>query len=177
MKPAATKLLALLLFLLGTSFAPAPFLVAASALLTAALLAARLPTAHLLLHAAAVLPFSATLALTVWLAGDPTRALILLAKSYLSALATLLFTATTPLPAWTAALRACHVPTALVLILELLYRYLSVLTTEARSMSSAARARGGLRFSAATGAIAVLFARSWHRAEAVHRAMLARGSA
>jgi cobalt/nickel transport system permease protein len=31
------------------------------------------------------------------------------------------------------------------------------------------------RFRAATGAVGVLFARSWERAEGIHRAMLARG--
>jgi energy-coupling factor transporter transmembrane protein EcfT len=42
-------------------------------------------------------------------------------------------------------------------------------------MRIAARSRGGFRFDAAAGALAVLFARAWERAEAVHQSMLARG--
>jgi cobalt/nickel transport system permease protein len=124
-----------------------------------------------------VLPFSATLALIAWFSGDLAKAATLLTKSYLSALAALLFAATTPLPAWTAALRSWRVSPTLISIIQFIYRYLFVIAEEAQTMSTAARARGGFRFTAAAGALGVLFARSWHRAEAVHRAMLARGAA
>lgn len=87
----------------------------------------------------------------------------------------MLFSATTPVPAWTAALYSWRVPPALILTLQFLHRYLSVLADEARRMRIAARSRGGFRFDAAAGALGVLFARAWERAEAVHRSMLARG--
>jgi cobalt/nickel transport system permease protein len=135
----------------------------------------RLPIPAILKRAAIVLPFSSLLALIAWLSGDPVRAFTLLAKSYLSALSALLFAATTPLPAWTTALHFLRIPTALISIIQFVYRYLFVIAEEAQTMSTAARARGGFRFSAATAALAVLFARSWRRAESVHRAMLARG--
>jgi cobalt/nickel transport system permease protein len=42
-------------------------------------------------------------------------------------------------------------------------------------MRAAAASRGGLSFKAAAGALAVLFAKSYSRAEGIHRAMIARG--
>jgi cobalt/nickel transport system permease protein len=171
-----TKLLALILALIYISLASPSLLIIAAILLIAALTIAQLPASGLLKRAALVLPFSATLGLIAWLSGDPTRAATLLAKSYLSALAALLFAATTPLPDWTAALRSSHFPSILISTIEFTYRYLFVIAEEAQTMSTAARARGGFRFSAAAGALGVLFARSWRRAEAVQRAMLARGA-
>src|SRR4029077_12628649 len=60
-----------------------------------------------------------------------------------------------------------------------LYRYLFVISEEAQHMTRAAACRGAglarLRFGAAAGALAVLFARSHGRAEDIHRAMIARG--
>ena len=172
---ASGKLAALFLMLGCISLASAVLLLPAAAILLTALWISQLPQAALLKRAALVLPFSATLALAAWLSGDPARAATVLTKSYLSAVAALLFAATTPLPAWTAALRAWHVPSILVSTIQFVYRYLFVLAEEAQSISAAARARGGFRFTAAAGAIAVLFARSWQRAESVHRAMRARG--
>jgi cobalt/nickel transport system permease protein len=172
---ARTKLAGLLITLIVISLAPYATLPLEAATLLAVTLASRLPILAILTRAALLLPFSALLAIIAWLSGDPTRAFTLLAKSYLSALAALLFAATTPLPAWTAALHSWHIPSTLISIIQFVYRYLFVIAEEAQTMSTAARARGGFRFSAAAGALAVLFARSWHRAESVHRAMLARG--
>jgi cobalt/nickel transport system permease protein len=115
------------------------------------------------------------LALTVWWAGDPQRALLVTARSYVSIFAAVLFSHTTPIPVWTAALEMWGVPATFILILQFVHRYLFVISDEARRMRTAARARGGFRFAAATGALGVLFARSWRRSEAIHQAMLARG--
>jgi cobalt/nickel transport system permease protein len=161
--------------LVGISLASPSLLPLIVAILLSGIYRSQLPAAGLLARAALVVPFSATLALATLLSTGPEPAATLLAKSYLSALATLLFAATTPLPTWTAALRAWRAPAALISTLQFVYRYLFVLAEEAQTMSTAARARGGLRFTAAAGVIAVLFARSWQRAESVHRAMLARG--
>ena len=165
--PAGPKLAALLATLVAISLAP---ILLPTAIILLALIYSALPPLALLKRAALVLPFAALLALA-----DPARAAALLTKTYFSALAALLFAATTPVPAWTATLRRCGVPATLVSTIEFVYRYTFVLAEEARSIAIAARVRGGFPFTAATGAIAVLFARSWHRAESVHRAMLARG--
>jgi cobalt/nickel transport system permease protein len=74
---------------------------------------------------------------------------------------------------------ALGVPRFLLLVAQFLYRYLFVLSEEAQHMRTAALCRGGRNLTvlrrAAAGALAVLFARSYERAESVHRAMLARG--
>jgi len=73
------------------------------------------------------------------------------------------------------------VPRFLLMVAQFVYRYLFVISEEAQHMRVAAasragtgRARGAV-FRAAAGALAVLFARSYERASAIHRAMLARG--
>jgi cobalt/nickel transport system permease protein len=70
----------------------------------------------------------------------------------------------------------------LVLVAQFLYRYLFVISEQAQHMRLAAASRQGIpgvhrrsRFRAAAGALAVLFARSYYRAEGIDRAMLARG--
>jgi cobalt/nickel transport system permease protein len=166
------KLAALLVSLVAISFA-APILLAIAAMLLIAISGVRAP--RLLRRAAIVLPFGATLALAIWFSQGTAPALTLLARSYVSTLAVVLFSATTPVTAWTTALYSWRIPPTLILTLQFLYRYLSVLADEAHRMRIAARSRGGFRFDAAAGAIAVLFARAWERAEAVHRSMLARG--
>lgn len=147
-------------------------------LLAGALVLARIPLAAALARAALVLPFTAVFALICWLAGDPERGLAIALKSYLSALAVLVLVSTTPLPALLRGLEACGVPVFLVMVVQFLYRYLFVISEEAQHMRKAAASRGGsFRFRAAAAALAVLFARSYGRAEDIHRAMLARGFA
>jgi cobalt/nickel transport system permease protein len=172
---AGMKLAALLATLMLLSLAAPVLLAAIAVFLLGPLILSALPIAALLKRAALVLPFSAILALAAWFSGDSNRAASMLTRSYLSVLAALLFAATTTLPAWTATLRSWRVPETLISTIQFTYRYLFVLAEEAQTMAMAARARGGFRFTAAAGALAVLFARSWQRAEAVHRAMLARG--
>ena len=154
------------------------------ALLIAALVYARIPLRGALVRAAVVLPFTSVFALITWLGGDPARAFGLVLKSYLSALAILFVVSTTPLPSLLQGAERTGAPRFLLLVVQFLYRYLFVISEEAQHMSKAAAARGGpvrgwllhrLRFRAAGGALAVLFARSYSRAEDVHRAMLARG--
>jgi cobalt/nickel transport system permease protein len=169
------KLLVLLVLLIAISTTPSAAqltFAAYAAVLFAASVSSRLPVTGLALRAALVLPFSATFAIITWWSGDPIRALALAEKSYLSGFATLLLIATTPLPAWTAALAAWHCPRSFLLILQFLYRYLFVIAGQAHRMRIAAKCRGGATPAAAIG---VLFARSWERAEGVARAMFSRG--
>jgi cobalt/nickel transport system permease protein len=157
-------------------------LVACGALLAAGLLASRLPSGAVLVRAMVVLPFSGAFAIFSALAGQPERALVLVEKSYLSACAVLLVAGTTPLTKLMGALESLYVPRFVVLVVQFIYRYLFVISEQAQHMRMAAAsrgaggARGGKgRFRAAAGALAVLFARSQARAEAVYRAMAARG--
>ena len=144
-------------------------------LLCGGFLGARLPLLGAISRAAAVLPFTGLFALASWLAGDPARAFELIAKSYLSALGVLLLVGTTPLPELLRSLEILKVPTFLLSVVQFLYRYLFVVLEEAANMRSAAAARGGMTFRAAAGVLAVLFVRSYSRAEGIHRAMTARG--
>jgi len=141
-----------------------------------------LPLGTLLLRAMVVLPFSLTFGLISWIAGDSLRAVALIEKSYLSSVAVLLVVGTTPLPRLLSGLESLGTPRLLVLVAQFLYRYLFVISEQAQHMRLAASSRQGIpglhrrsRFRAAVGALAVLFARSYYRAEGIDQAMLARG--
>ena len=183
-RDARAKLGALLVFLISVA-TTSPRSQAAFAgyavMLIAAVLASRLEVGGLLARTALVLPFSATFALVTWWSGDPVRALSLLEKSLLSGLAVLLTMATSPLARMMSALDAVGVPRTLLLVVQFLYRYLFVISEQAQHMRMASQSRRGAgarraaRFHAAAGAVGVLFARSWERADGIYRAMLARG--
>jgi len=180
------KIASVLVFLvvLGTAHRDLLWLGAALfALLCAVTLGARLPLAGALARAGVVVPFTAAFAGVSWLAGDPARGAALVMKSYLSAMAVLLLVSTTPLPVLLRGFEMTGAPRFLLMVAQFLYRYLFVISEEAQHMRKAALARGatlsgvagnGARFRAAAGALAVLFARSYGRAEQIHRAMLAR---
>lgn len=185
-RDARAKLTALFVFLVvvATAHRGLPLLTAILfVLLCAGFMQARLPVAAALARAGVVLPFTIVFALICWMGGDPARGFSLAAKSYLSALAVVLLIATTPLPALLGGLERMGVPSFLLLVGQFIYRYLFVIAEEAQQMARAAAARGasarrwaggGQKFQAAAGALAVLFARSYDRAEQIHRAMLAR---
>ena len=149
------------------------------ALLIAVTVAASLRLSAILLRAAVILPFALTFALVSAIAGEPGRAAMLIVRGYLSAFAAVLLVSTTPMPDLLAGLEWLHFPAFLLQVMQFLYRYLAVLMTEASSMRQASLARAGrirvLQFRQASGAAGVLFARSWARAQAIHRAMISRG--
>ncbi|MEI9813726.1 MAG: energy-coupling factor transporter transmembrane component T [Acidobacteriota bacterium] len=165
--PAKFKLAALLAFLVAVSLVPPAGLILSALFLFAPWRVFR--------RALVVIPFSVALALAAWWSTGFAAAATLLLRSYTSALAVALFADRTPVAAWTAALYDWHVPETLILTLQFLHRYLTVLGDEAHRMRVAARSRGGFRFDAAAGALGILFARAWQRADSVHQAMLARG--
>ena len=181
--PRAKVLVLLILLVSLATTAPDAVLTLAiyAALLVSGILLAGLPLAGLLLRAMAILPFSLTFGLITWLAGDGWRAIGLVEKSYLSTAAVLLVVGTTPLPRLLGGLEAMGTPRLLVLLGQFLYRYLFVISEQAQHVRVAAACRAGAsktqrqsRFRAAAGALAVLFARSYYRAEGIHRAMMSR---
>ena len=156
--------------------APAALLAGYFLLITMLAVAGRAPLLGLLGRAALVLPFAAGVALLNLLGGDPGRAAQLVAKSYLSACMVLVLLATTPLHALLRGLESFGVPRFFLMVAQFLYRYLYVLSEQAQHMLHARQCRaGGRSWAAARGAVGVLFARSYARAEHIHRAMLARG--
>jgi cobalt/nickel transport system permease protein len=183
-RDARAKVIVLLAFLiaLATTQRLSPVACAGyAALAVAGILLGRLPLAPLLLRAAIVLPFSAAFAAFSLIAGEAPRAASLLVKSYLSAAAVLVLVGTTPLAKLLRGLESLGAPRLLTLVVQFLYRYLFVVSEQAQHMRLAALCRGAgrrrLGFRAAAGALAVLFARSYGRAEGIHQAMLARGFA
>ena len=179
--PAAKILLALVfLVCLATVSRPAPLLLSADlALLILSIFAANLSPGRLLRSAAAVLPFAFVFAVLTALAGDGNRAILLIVRGYLSALAVVLLAATAPVSDLLAGLEFLRAPRFLLSVMQFLYRYLMVLSAEAAAMRDASLSRAGsfraLELRQASGAAAILFARAWSRAQAVHHAMLSRG--
>ncbi len=181
---AKTAALFVFLVVMATAHRNLPLLATALAiLLVSGLAIAKLPLLAALTRSALVLPFALLFALVCWLSGDPERGAAMLLKSYLSALAVLVVVSTTPLPDLLHALESFGMPRFLLMVAQFIYRYLFVISEEAQHMSKAAVSRGATaaslagskeRFRAAAGALAVLFARSYARAEDIHRAMLAR---
>ncbi|MBI4903476.1 MAG: energy-coupling factor transporter transmembrane protein EcfT [Acidobacteria bacterium] len=183
---ARVKILALLAFLLSMATLhpfPGAALAGFGAMALLGIVFSRLPFAALLLRACAVLPFTITFAaISAW-NGDAGRAWGLLAKAFLSALAVLLLAGTTPMPRLLNAAHALRCPRILVLVVQFLHRYLFVLLEQAAHMRAASLCRGyrsskrtvSETMEAAAGMLSVLFARSYERADAIHRSMMARG--
>jgi cobalt/nickel transport system permease protein len=180
-RDARAKVLALLVFLIAVATTPPGawwrYAAYAAAVLGAVLLSG-LPVMQILRRAALVLPFSATFGLFLWIAGSRGVAMAVVAKSLLSAVGVILAVGVTPMPAFLRAVEWLRVPGLIVLIAQFVYRYLFVISEEAQHMRAAMQARGGGRwrgFSSPASAVSVLFAKSYARAEGVHRAMIARG--
>jgi cobalt/nickel transport system permease protein len=180
-RDARGKLICLLMYLVALATARplrAETALFFAGMLAATLLVSRLPLGGVLRRAALVLPFAASFALILLWLGDRGRALELVSKSFLSAAAVLWLVGSTPLPSLLNALRKLGVPRLQVDVAQFLYRYLFVLAESAQHMRLAAAARGGrsrLRFQAAGGAVAALFAAAHAHAAGIQRAMLARG--
>jgi cobalt/nickel transport system permease protein len=172
-RDARAKLLATFVMLFAISRSD---LAVVSLPLIAALAISHIPASPLLLRACVVLPFSLTFAATTAFGGRPELAVFFLLRSYLSAICVLVLIGTTPLPSILNALRWFRTPSMVIEVVQFVYRYLFLISEQAQRMAMAAKARGARRsFGAIAGAVGVLFARSYDRAEAVHRAMLARG--
>ena len=183
-RDARVKILALLSFLVVLTTTPAGrwgAMLGYLLMLCGAAALAGLPLKSVLPRAALVLPISATFALVSLLSGSAERAVAIPEKSFLSAVGVLLLAGTTPLPQLLQGLAGLGAPRMVVLVIQFLYRYLFVIFEQAEHMRLAARCRGGFgggrrsRFTAAAGALAVLFGRSYERAEGIHQAMLSRG--
>jgi len=160
-------------------------------LLTAALVAARVPALKILRRVAWASPFVLTAAalLPLSLSGEsgglflpgPWRsALIVILKAYASVLALSLVVLTDRLDRLAGATRSLGLPAALGSVLALAARFLSVLGDEAARMKRARESRIPSRLRVAKTSFfgragAALFLRGWWRAQAVRAAMEARG--
>lgn len=160
-------------------------LAAIGCVLAAAAVSAGLPVSGLLGRAALVIPFPLFFGTINWLQTSDWRPVTSMTlRSYQSAFTVLILMGTTGMPDLLAGLRSLRSPAILLLVIQSLVRYLQLTIDQGLRMRTAAICRGGhggtvgqrksllRRFA---GALAVLFGRSYIRAEGVHRAMLARG--
>ena len=103
---------------------------------------------------------------------------MLMARTFLCVSAVMILIGTTPFPALTGAMKQLHVPGVIADLLEMLYRYLSVVTEEAEQMLTAFRLRSCGRVWPApreyAPMISQLFFRSADRAERIYDAMQCR---
>lgn len=184
-RDARGKVLSVLVFLVAVSStppsSPAVF-VPIGLLLGCGLLASRLPLVEILIRASVIIPFPLFFGLVGWLENGNTEfAVSLVVRSYVSALAVLLLAGVTPMADLFRGLRGLGLPAVMVMVLQSLVRYLQVIVDHGIRMRRAALCRDGgagghqSLWRRASGALAVLFGRSYARAEGVHRAMVARG--
>ncbi|MDR0853731.1 MAG: cobalt ECF transporter T component CbiQ [Clostridiales Family XIII bacterium] len=100
-------------------------------------------------------------------------------KTFLCVMAVFLLIATTPFARLTRELLRLHVPTVFVLLIEMIYRYLGVLSSEAMSMSVAYKLRSvsskGIKMKHMGSFVGQLAIRSFDRGERVYAAMTCRG--
>lgn len=116
---------------------------------------------------------------SVTLTGGVVSMLTLMCKGVFALQASYLLMATTKLEALCAALRRLHVPSLLVSLLLLTYRYISVLLEQAALLSDAYALRApeqrGVHFRAWGSFLGQLLLRSMDRASALYQAMQLRG--
>lgn len=114
---------------------------------------------------------------TLALAHDgPDRALLILARAWLSILVTLALGMTTPFPAILASLERARFPRGFLEVSALLYRYLWVVVEEGRRSLLARRLRVGsaMPWRGSARVLGALFARSLARAHRIEIALLLR---
>ena len=154
---------------------------------------ADVPFGMVLRRAAAALPFCLFAGVTnlLWdrapvlrlgglaISGGLLSLLTILLRTLLCVSAVLILVAVTPLPALTGQLRRLHVPTVLVTLFEMIYRYIGTLLEEAASMRTAyVLRRGGQKGIPLRDAgvlIGQLLLRSFARAGRIYTAMQCRG--
>lgn len=100
-------------------------------------------------------------------------------KTVLTVMAVLILISTTPMPLLSRQLAALKVPSIFILVLSLIYRYISVLVEEALSMYTAYALRSpdqkGIRMKDMGIFVGQLLLKSMDRAERVYQAMRCRG--
>ena len=143
---------------------------------------AELPAGLLLRRTVPALPFAFFAGLSCLVFERGTAGMlsfaVLMARTFLCVSAVMILIGTTPFPALTGAMKQLHVPGVIADLLEMLYRYLSVVAEEAEQMLTAFRLRSGRRVwpdpREYAPMISQLFFRSADRAERIYDAMQCR---
>jgi cobalt/nickel transport system permease protein len=152
------------------------------ALIACLLIVSRVPVAHVLWRCAVASPFILMTSAVLLAARGSDAALPALSialKAYASVALMTVLAATTKFHDLLRAMRSLGAPEALALISNLMIRYIFLLQEEYRRMERARRSRtvseSRIGYTLYGRQFALLFIRSWDRAERVHSAMLARG--
>jgi cobalt/nickel transport system permease protein len=152
-----------------------------AAILIGAAAASRIPPAFLVKRLLFLEPFVVAIAaLSLLKPGGLWMFLAIVCKSTLSLFTMILLSNTTRFTDILGVLREIGIPSLLVTVLALMYRYLFVLIDEAERMTRARASRtfaaGRLRlWKSAASVVSQMFIRSSERAERIYAAMLARG--
>jgi cobalt/nickel transport system permease protein len=116
---------------------------------------------------------------TIGVSGGVISMITLMLKGVFCLMASFLLVASTPFDSICAALRRIHVPTTLVTLLLLTYRYVGVMTEELAVMTDAYHLRApgqkGIHVSAWGSFLGQLLLRSMDRAQELYASMLLRG--
>ena len=116
---------------------------------------------------------------TVTVSGGVVSMITLMAKGVFCLMASFLLVATTPIDSLCAGLRRLHVPSVLVTLLLLTYRYVGVMTEELAVMTDAYHLRApgqkGIHYTAWGSFLGQLLLRSMDRAQELYSSMLLRG--
>ena len=116
---------------------------------------------------------------SVTVSGGVVSMITLMLKGVFALMASFLLIATTPMDSLCAALRKLHVPSLLVTLLLLTYRYVAVMLREVSVMTDAYHLRApgqkGIHISAWGSFLGQLLLRSMDRAQELYSAMLLRG--
>lgn len=182
--PAAQKLGAGLILIVGTVLAPiewTPWFVGVACALLLAIFLSRLPLLFLLKRLALLSPFVLGVALAnAWHPSGNVRWQAVALKSSLSLLTVILISNTTPFSKILRVLQTARVPGLLITTIALMHRYLFVLADEAERMRRARLSRTfrrGNRFQwrSLSTVVGQLFIRASERAERIYDAMCSRG--
>ncbi|MDP9151629.1 MAG: cobalt ECF transporter T component CbiQ [Myxococcota bacterium] len=182
--PATAKLLTTLALVLGLALLPVAYAVCTLGVLVVELVVAgvaRLPLSAFLARLALAQPFVLAIAILALFQGRGFGVFVALAlKSTACVAAVQLLAQTTPFQDLLHTLRRAHVPSALLVTMSLLHRYLFLLVDESERMRRARRARTwrGKKWAtwkALSSVIAVSFVRALTRADRIAAAMRARG--
>jgi len=116
---------------------------------------------------------------TVGVSGGVISMITLMLKGVFTLMASFLLIATTPMDSLCAALRRLHIPSMIVTLLLLTYRYISVMISEVGVMSEAYHLRApnqkGIHISAWGSFLGQLLLRSMDRADELYQSMCLRG--
>jgi len=151
-------------------------------LLIIVLVISRVPVKHVVKRTLVILPLILPVILlnSIFMESGLSHSLILSVRSFLSILSLVLLVSVTRFSDIMKTLSRWHFPRIMIMIISFMYRYFFLLTGEMEKMIRAVKLRSGDTggagmFRIYSQILAILFIKSYERAERVYQAMLMRG--